>query len=226
MSTLIPDQAREYLLHKGPGYLSLEQAVALIIGTGSKGASVTGLSTKVASLLRGGETRLSALQEVYGLGLAKASALVAALQLYPLLHQRDLSDVLVAPEAVYEACRDLLLEPQEHLVVFFLDVRRRMVRREVVSIGTSTASVLHPREIFRAAIVHNAHSLILAHNHPSGDPSPSSADCAVTKRVFRAGEEVGIELLDHVICATHGWVSLKEQMPALFGSSTGSILVR
>jgi DNA repair protein RadC len=156
------------------------------------------------------------LQALPGIGLAKAASLVAALSLERLVRAPSLSQVVTGPQVIYEACGDILTHPQEHLLVFFLNVRTGILRRELVSVGTATASLVHPREVFRAAITYNAHSIILAHNHPSGDPAPSAADYAVTKRVAKAGSELGIELLDHIICASGAYVSLKEHRPSLF----------
>ncbi len=216
MTPLITQQPREYISQYGAERLTLEQAVALILGSGSRQYSISSLSPVVAESLSQGRRTVSELRAIPGMGLAKAASLVAALSLSNLLDRPQLSELLVGPEAVYLSCYDLLDLPQEHLIVFFLSVRNRKIRRELVTIGTSTASVVHPREVFRAAIIHNAYSIILAHNHPSGDPQPSGADCQVTKRIAEAGREVGIELLDHVICARTGFVSLKETMPNLF----------
>lgn len=216
MTPLVTIQAREYLTRHGPGSLTIQQATALILGSGVHGRSVTVLSAQVAEVLLAGGRSAEDLRGIVGLGPAKVSAIVAALALGRLLETPNLSDVLTSPETIYESCRDLLSEPQEHLVAFFLCVRNRKIRRELISVGTASSSIVHAREVFRAAIVHNAHSLILAHNHPSGDPSPSAADYTVTRSMAVAGQELGIELLDHVICAETGWVSLKESSPTLF----------
>lgn len=207
---------REQLLRYGSDSLNLSQSVALILGSGTAHMPVTVLSVRVSQALQTGMRTVAELCSLPGLGPAKAAAVVGALHLYPLLHAPALPDLLANPEAVYQACADLLCEPQEHVVTFFLSVRQRSVRRELISVGTATTSVLHAREVFRAAIQANAHSLILAHNHPSGDPHPSTADLHVTKQLARAGETVGIELLDHVICARAGWYSLREHAPTLF----------
>ena len=150
-----------------------------------------------------------------GVGLAKAAALAAALRLSPTL-ERETALSLVSPERVYHACSDLLSRNQEHLVVFYVNVRNQVLNREVVSVGTLTASLIHSREVFRPAIKESAAAIVLAHNHPSGDPTPSEADILVTKQIARAGRIIGIDLLDHVVCASSGYVSLKEKNPDLF----------
>lgn len=216
MKPLLTTRPRELLYRHGSGALTLDQAVSLIIGTGVAGHTVHEVSLQLADMLKAGDCTVEALGSVPGVGPAKASALLAALSLSRLVSGLSLSEVLIGPEAVFQACDDLLREPQEHLVTFFLSVRNHKIRRELISIGTATSSVVHAREVFRAAIVHNAHSLILAHNHPSGEPHPSSADCRVTGQLAQAGKVLGIEVLDHVICATGGWYSLKEHVPHLF----------
>jgi DNA repair protein RadC len=216
MIPLLTNQSREYLSRYGETALTLPHAVALVLGSGVKGSTVSELSRKVAESLRSGYHTVSELERIHGLGPAKAAAVVAALELHRLVSEPVLSDYLTEPQEVYAHCEDLLREPQEHLVAFFLSVRGRAIKRELISVGTVSASLGHAREVFRAAITHNASSLILAHNHPSGDPQPSNADCVITKHMAEAGVSLGIELLDHVICAHTGWVSLRESMPGLF----------
>lgn len=99
---------------------------------------------------------------------------------------------------------------REHFVVLCLSARRRVIARETVSIGTLSASLVHPREVFKPAIMANAAAIIIAHNHPSGDFSPSAEDREATKRIMRAGEILGIPLLDHVIVSTAGYFSFRE----------------
>lgn len=207
---------REHVLKHGCEDLSLPESVALILRSGTKERPLARLSLEVAHALRNGACTVPELRLIPGLGNAKAASLVAGLTLGSLLARPALSDYLLSPEAVFRSCADLVQETQEHLVCFFLDVRRNTVRREVVSLGTATASLVHPREVFRQAIVHNAHSIIIAHNHPSGDPAPSGADYQVTRQLALAGSQLGIELLDHVVCARGGFVSLRETNPELF----------
>jgi DNA repair protein RadC len=101
--------------------------------------------------------------------------------------------------------------PHERFLVVLLDGRHRLMRHEMVSQGTLTASLVHPREVFRPALRESAAALVLVHNHPSGDPAPSSEDREVTARLVRAGELLGIPVLDHVVVAERGYTSLREQ---------------
>ena len=116
----------------------------------------------------------------------------------------------MSPEDVWGQMADLRDNKKEHFVVFFLDIRNQKIKRQVVSIGTLNASLVHPREVFEEAIRHNSAQIIVAHNHPSGDTEPSEEDLQITHRLKKAGEILGIELLDHVIVAGDGWLSLKE----------------
>lgn len=211
-----PTKPREQLARTGPDGLTLIHAIILILGSGTARWNVERLAGIVARHFQEGKMSYAELVQIPGLGPAKTAALVAALRLRDLIAPASLSDLLISPEAVYKACADLLEEEREHLVVFFLSIRNRLIRREVVSIGTAASSLVHPREVFRPAILHNAQSIIVAHNHPSGDPEPSTADCTATKVLARAGLELGIELLDHVICSRSGYVLLKERHPSLF----------
>jgi DNA repair protein RadC len=105
--------------------------------------------------------------------------------------------------------RKLRKEPREHFLVLLLNARHEVMGRETVSIGSLNASIVHPREVFKPAILESAASLILVHNHPSGDPEPSEEDLAITKRLVQSGELLGIQVLDHVIVAQRGVVSFR-----------------
>lgn len=206
---------RERLWSQGPSSLEIEELVAVLLGSGCGKVPVSTLSVQVAQALRQGKHSPAELATISGIGPAKAAVVAAALQVGSRLAQL-VPPELTTPEQVYAQCLDLLTLPQEHLVAFYLNVRAQPLYRETISIGTATASLLHPREVFRPAITHNATHIILAHNHPSGVPQPSQADTLSTRRIAQAGHCVGIELLDHVICAKNGYVSLRSDHPDLF----------
>ena len=113
------------------------------------------------------------------------------------------------PEDVYDACRGLRSRRFEEFHVLLLNARHEVMRRVLVSRGSLNASIVHPREVFRPAILASAASIVLVHNHPSGDPEPSEEDLAITRRLAQAGELLGIAVLDHVIIAKQGFVSLR-----------------
>jgi len=134
-----------------------------------------------------------------------------------LLHVRDIDPPkrkrqapLSDPKAVYEVLKHLEALEQEHLVVLTLTSRQHLIERHVISVGVVDASLAHPREIFRAAILDNATKIILAHNHPSGDARPSEDDYLITKRLVAAGKVVGISVIDHVIIGAADYYSLQE----------------
>ena len=123
---------------------------------------------------------------------------------------RTLRPRLASAQDVYATVADLRTADQEHLVVFDLDVRHRVIARRIVHIGTLTGVEVHPREVFKAAIVNSAAAIIIAHNHPSGDPSPSRQDIELTQRLRDTGTLVGIAVLDHVVIAADGYVSFAQ----------------
>jgi DNA repair protein RadC len=124
---------------------------------------------------------------------------------------RPTASRLASARDVYEALADLRTADQEHFVAFDLDVRHRVIARRVVHVGTLTGVEVHPREVFKPAIVNSAAAIIIAHNHPSGDPSPSRQDIELTERLRDAGSLIGIAILDHVVFAAEGFVSLAER---------------
>ena len=119
-----------------------------------------------------------------------------------------------APIAIYEILRNMTSEydtEREHLFLFCLDTKNQIKSMDVISIGTINANIVHPREIFYAAIANRSASIILAHNHPSGDPTPSKEDIAVTEKLMKAGEILGIDVLDHIILGENRYISLKDE---------------
>jgi DNA repair protein RadC len=115
------------------------------------------------------------------------------------------------PEDVLPLVRKYAKADREHFVVLLLNARHELMSLHVISIGSLNASIVHPREVFKPAIIHSAASLILCHNHPSGDPEPSEEDLSITKRLVEVGELVGIAILDHVILASRGIVSFRSR---------------
>jgi DNA repair protein RadC len=147
---------------------------------------------------------------VPGVGPARAEAMMAAFELgRRSLERAPASAPIRGPEDVRPHVRDLCLARKEHFVVLLLNARHEIQARETVSIGSLNASIVHPREVFLPAILHSAASVVLVHNHPSGDPGPSEEDLSITRRLVQVGDLVGIGVLDHVIVAERGVVSLR-----------------
>jgi DNA repair protein RadC len=210
------ERPRERLARLGAGALSTRELVSVLLGTGARGTSALDLADE---LLGEGLRTLAArslhdLERTRGLGRAKATRLLAALELGARLATDGGGEApsLGSPEA---AARHLLpryaARPVETFGLLALDVRHRLRREAVVSVGCLTASLVHPREVFQEAVVSRAAALVLFHNHPSGDPEPSSEDLALTRRLAAAGTLMGIEVLDHLVLGAGRYVSLRER---------------
>jgi DNA repair protein RadC len=129
----------------------------------------------------------------------------------PATYEKPVRPQMLRPEDVFALCRPMVRYRQEVFRALLLDARHRLIRKVTVSKGTLDASLVHPRDVFREAIRTNAGAIVLVHNHPSGDPEPSSDDRELTDRLIRAGEILGIKILDHVIVAKGGYVSFCER---------------
>jgi len=210
------ERPRERLLKWGPEALSLTELLAILLTTGTKDRSVLELAhdmvVRFGSLQALLDASIEELMEVKGIGPAKAIQLKAAFGIALKTTQKSVvaKDRIHAKEA-YELVRhDLADQKQEMLMVVLKDVKGRLIALEKVSIGTLSDVLVHPREIFFPAVRHKAHSLILAHNHPSGDPTPSMADLELTKHLIRSSRVMGIHLDDHLIIGSTSFVSLRE----------------
>ena len=212
----VEERPRERLARHGAASLSTRELLALVLGAGSREASVLDVADRLlASGLRGLAVRsLAELEREHGLGRAKATRLLGALELGARLASEGSGDApfLRTPE---DAARHLLpryaARPVETFGVLVLDVRHRLKKEAVISVGCLTSSLVHPREVFQEAVVSRAAALILFHNHPSGDPEPSAEDVALTRRLASAGGLMGIEVLDHVVLGAGRFVSLKQR---------------
>jgi len=205
---------REKLLRYGPDKLSDEELLALILRTGRHGESILKFSNKIyTEILKIGIGNLSLenISRIKGMGQSKSSELIGALELSKRLLKGKKTRIFLSPHDVLNAMQDIVNSRKEHFVVFYLDSRNQEVIRDIVSIGTLNASLVHPREVFENAIKYNAASIIIAHNHPSGDPKPSDADIEITKKLKQSGEILGIELIDHVIVAKNDIFSFKNE---------------
>ena len=211
------ERPRERLLKLGAEALSAQEILAVILGRGTKGEPVMMTSQKLVSRfgnLKGiANASVEELIQTSGIGPAKAAQIKAALELSRRL-EADASEkpraILKSPEDVAAEVRSQLKgKKKEHFLVLCLDTRNRLIDCKLVSMGSLDTSVVHPREVFKEAISSCAASVIFAHNHPSGDPEPSKEDVELTRRLVKAGEIVGIDVLDHIIVCDEGFISLK-----------------
>ena len=200
------ERPRERLVARGPDALTQAELIAILLRTGLKGANVVqvgqNLLQKFGSLNALALATVDELKQVAGVGPDKAATLVAAFALARRMEQerREESPVLDNPVTVVSFLRETnRLRNVESFQVLLLNVRKKLIRVEEVSNGLLDTLLVHPREVFRAAIAANAAGVLLVHNHPSGDPTPSDADIKVTRDLIRAGQLLKIEVVDHVI---------------------------
>jgi DNA repair protein RadC len=211
----VHERPRERLLRLGPGSLSLSELLAIILNTGTKKKSVLALAHDVVTRFGSVENLIDAsieeLMEVNGIGKAKAIQLQAAFAIaHRALHKPVDERVSLHTNDAYELVREQLAhQKQEMIMVILKDVKGRLIKMENVAIGTLSDVLIHPREIFYPAVRHKATSLILAHNHPSGDPTPSPADLEITRHLVKSGRVMGINLDDHLIIGANSFTSLK-----------------
>jgi DNA repair protein RadC len=207
------DRPREKLEKYGPEKLATAELLAVLLGSGIKGLNVVELSRKIVKLIAKNGTEKIKLEDLLkekGLGKAKALQIIAALEfgkrMYP-----DKKPEILTPEDVWKLCGDFRGSKKEHFAAFYLDTQNKLIERQIISIGTLNASLVHPREVFEPAIALHAASVIVCHNHPSGDADPSSDDLAITKRLAEAGKILGIGLTDHIISTANEFAGFKNK---------------
>jgi DNA repair protein RadC len=200
------ERPRERLVARGPDALTHAELIAILLRTGLKGANVVqvgqSLLLRFGSLNALAQASVDELQSVPGVGRDKAATLVAAFALARRMEQerREDSPVLDNPPTVVNYMRETnRLKNVESFQVLLLNTRKRLISTHEISNGLLDTLLVHPREVFRAAIAANAAAVLLLHNHPSGDPTPSEADVKATRDLIRAGQLLKIEVVDHII---------------------------
>lgn len=211
------DRPRERLYHNGPAELSLQELLAIVLGRGSQRASALALGFHLIEKFGGidalGRANLDDLKTLPGVGFARACQLVAAFELGKRFARGSgtKSASIRGPGDIATLFMDDMRHfDKEHFRAVLLNTKNQILKVVTVSIGSLNASIVHPREILKPAISASAASIILVHNHPTGDPSPSTEDVEFTRRFARCGELIGIQLLDHVIIGAGRYASLKE----------------
>ena len=212
------ERPRERLQKFGPEALSAQELLALVIGRGIPKKSVMNIAqellAKFGNIKAISQATIEELSQIRGIGLAKAAQIKACFELgrreelEPELKDFDIKN----PESVVKAIRASIKDKaKEHFKLILLNPRNKITGISTISVGTLNASLVHPREVFKDAIVHSAASVVLAHNHPSGDPEPSEDDLKITKKLVESGEILGIEVIDHIIIGKNNFSSLKER---------------
>jgi len=208
------DRPREKLIQYGPEKLSNSELLALLLRSGNKDVNAIELAGKILKKFGAKELPnliFKDLKKIPGLGPAKACEIVACFELGKRLLKDKKSQIFLTPKEIWEELRDLRNHKKEHFVIFYLDSRNQEIKREIISIGSLNANLVHPREVFEPAIRNLAAQIIVAHNHPSGDPTPSEDDLEITRRLIESGKILGIEVIDHIIVAKNKFFSFKEK---------------
>lgn len=214
----LPDteRPRERLTMYGASALSTAELLAIILGTGSRQENVLHLAERILAHTGGlhglSQVTTSELEKIHGLGQAKVAQVVAAVELGRRVMRSSQGErpVIQTAAQAAELVMDMRSLMQEQIRVILLDTNSQLIAVSTVYIGTVNAAILRVSEVYREAITRNAPAMILVHNHPSGDPSPSPEDIQLTRRLIQAGEMLDISLLDHLIIGENEWRSLKE----------------
>lgn len=215
----LPDseKPRERIRYKGAAGVSLQELLAAILGRGIRGESVMITAQRIIKKFNGNlnkmsETTMEELMQIRGIGVAKAAQLVACFELMNRKQQEEKglydflnSKTVTSPEIVCEVLNTYVTDhTKEHFYTISLNIRNKIIAIEEISVGSLSASIAHPREIFHSAIKNHAAQIIIAHNHPSCDPNPSEEDNKITRRLYDAGKILGINLIDHIIFCKNG----------------------
>ncbi|MGC9529152.1 MAG: RadC family protein [Candidatus Bipolaricaulaceae bacterium] len=205
------DRPREKLARRGAQALSDVELLAILLGSGSKGQSALAVASSILTRAGPSLDRLTVddLQAVAGVGVAKACAVVAALELAR-RHLMGRRHVISRPHDALPYLQHLADKQQEYFACLSLSGAHEVIQSRVITVGLLNSTQVHPREVFADAITDRAAAIVVAHNHPSGNLEPSSDDLRLTRQLVEAGEILGIEVLDHLIITKRGYTSLKE----------------
>ncbi|BFT94207.1 MAG: DNA repair protein RadC [Minisyncoccus archaeiphilus] len=212
----LPDEGkpREKMIQAGPSILSTEELLSVVLNSGTKKEEVFHMANRV--LGEYGDNNISnqknpsALSAELDIPIVKACQIVACFEIGRRFFGKSSGRKVTIRNAksAYDYLKDMQSLPKEQLRGLYLNSRYGLIHDEVISVGTLTSSIVHPREVFRPAIEHSAAAIIIAHNHPSGSSKPTSGDMEVTNQLVKAGRIIGIELLDHIIIGKSGFTSV------------------
>lgn len=208
------ERPREKLIQYGPARLSNKELLAIILRTGGRNESVLELAGRVIRSCKSEDlssVSYAEIRKISGIGPAKACEIMACFELGRRLLKGKVASLFLKPEDVWKELKDIRTLKKEHFIIFYLDSRNQQIEREIISVGSLNASLVHPREVFEPAVRIHAAQVILAHNHPSGNPEPSRDDLEINRRLAEAGKILGIEVIDHIIVTAAGYLSFKEK---------------
>jgi DNA repair protein RadC len=207
------DRPREKLKKYGTSKLSDKELLAILLSSGIKGKNVIELSKEILNEIKkvGIENiNNESFKNIKGLGDTKTNQIISFIELGRRLLKNKKAELIMSPKDVWEKMEDLRDSKKEYFVIFFLDSRNQIIKREIISVGTLNSSLVHPREVFEPAIRYSTSQIIISHNHPSGLLKPSEEDLSMTKRLLEAGKILGIDVLDHIIVCKDEYKSLRE----------------
>jgi DNA repair protein RadC len=210
------DKPREKMIANGPANLTLSEIVAVVLGVGTKKEEVLFMSQRILkeygerSIIH--ETNPTRMAETLDIPVSKACQLIAAFELGRRFYATKAGRPIFirTAEQAFEHLKIMGTLQKEQLRGLYVNSRYELVHEEVISVGSMTANIVHPREVFQPAIEHGAAGVIIAHNHPSGNPEPTEADILVTSQVKAAGTVLGIDMLDHIVITANGYKSILE----------------
>ena len=210
------ERPREKLIAKGAENLKDSELLAILLRTGKTGKNVIEIASQILS--KYSKKRLlqmtyEDLSKISGIDSAKATTLLAAFELAKRaleVNDTNLPTIESTKDAMAQLT-DLQNLKKEHFITLYINARHKLIHKELISVGTLTANLVHPREVFEPAMVRAAIEIIVAHNHPSGDPAPSSADLEITKRIVEAGKILGIKVLNHIIITKERYFSFQDK---------------
>ncbi|MBM2820565.1 MAG: repair protein RadC [Candidatus Berkelbacteria bacterium] len=215
------ERPRERLIKLGSEALSAQELLALIIARGVSGKSVMNIAQELLSKygnIKGvSEATIEQLCQIKGIGEAKATQIKACFEIARRIENQEIEQsklkkfTLSSPKDIVKLAKPILKDKKkEYFLVFPLDSRNQIMKEEIISIGTLNANLVHPREVFKQTIANNAVSMVIVHNHPSGDINPSDEDIEITKQLIDAGNILGIQIVDHVILNNNHHFSFKD----------------
>ncbi len=208
------EKPREKLLAAGPGALSVPELLAVVFGSGTKKEDVLAMAKRIikeyGERVLSRQTNAAALAKELDVPIHKAMQVIACAELGKrfFVENPSAAPVIRTPSEVFEYLKDMRDLPREHMRGLYLNNHHKIIHDEVISIGTVNSSLIHPREVFKPALEYGAAAVILAHNHPSDDVTPSQADIDVTKQLCAAGKLMGIQVIDHVIIGRTSFASI------------------
>jgi DNA repair protein RadC len=205
------DRPREKLRHKGAAALSDFELLEVVIGNGASGTNVGQIARRVQKVLQKGVQDLSydALTSIPGISTANASKILAALELAKRHLIKDIEPLRTMPE-ILARLDGIRAKQQEYLIALSLDGGQRLIAQRTITIGTLNTLLAHPREVFADAIVDRAASVIVAHNHPSGQTQPTSDDITLTQQLAASGQLLGVTLRDHIVITKNDYFSFRQ----------------